>query len=574
VTTPASAFGRTITALTLCAALPACGGGSSSAGGANALPASGSAGVRVSLTIPAATPALATQSRRRTPAYVSASTKSISFAVNGGAPANFNVTAGSPGCQADLTKPSFSELAVNLEPRGITVGPDGALWFVEDAGRSVGRYQTAAGYVDRFTGVNQNAIVTGTDGALWIADVFSDTIGHMTTGGAYSQFAGMPTDVNQMAVTSEGSVWYTPFTSGPLNALYHVSSAGTFLPGDTITTSGTTHVPTVGPDGAVWFTESTPTNSWIGRVALANGTWSLTNEFPVTASLGAGTEPSFILAGPDGALWIDDSANMMDRFTLDGTVTNRYPITVGYGAIATGTDGALWFTEQAAPPAGKIGRLTTSGALTEFSPPSGYPQGITVGADGTIWFTENSYSPYTIHNLGSLAFPTNCALSAPLPPGASSLVVTTYDSLGGAGGGGSALSTQTIPVTISGGRTNALNLVLNGIVNGVAPAVAGQNPPQCSATCAVPILLEATDADGRVIVGPGSYVDANGNALTITLSVTGSGTLSTTTFTAPPATPPTLNYSGCFNGATITPTVSGGSLNGAAVPLVLADGCT
>jgi hypothetical protein len=208
--------------------------------------------------------------------------------------------------------------------------------------------------------------------------------------------------------------------------------------------------------------------------------------------------------------------------------------------------------------------------IAEFSPPSGYPQGIVAGSDGNVYFTENSYAPYTIHNFGSLSFPTTCALTAPLPPGSSNVTVTTYDATGGTG---SALSTQTVPITISAGRTNNLNLVLNGVVNRVAPVVSGQTPPQRNGTCSIPLSLQATDADGDVIVGPGSYVDGKGDALTITLSVTGTGALSASTFTAPPATPPTLNYTGCFNGATITPTVSGGSIGGGAVPLVLGGTC-
>jgi hypothetical protein len=40
-----------------------------------------------------------------------------------------------------------------------------------------------------------------------------------------------------------------------------------------------------------------------------------------------------------------------------------------------------------------------------------------------------------------------------------------------------------------------------------------------------------------------------------------------------PSTPLTLDYSTCFNGVTIAPEVSGGTIAGGTVPLVLGSGC-
>jgi hypothetical protein len=59
--------------------------------------------------------------------------------------------------------------------------------------------------------------------------------------------------------------------------------------------------------------------------------------------------------------------------------------------IAAGPDGALWFTESAAP--GRIGRITTEGDITEYA--SGLllisnPWLIAAGPDGNMWFTGNN----------------------------------------------------------------------------------------------------------------------------------------------------------------------------------------
>ena len=59
--------------------------------------------------------------------------------------------------------------------------------------------------------------------------------------------------------------------------------------------------------------------------------------------------------------------------------------------IATGSDGALWFTEFTG---NKIGRSTTAGVITEFTVPTAasQPTGIASGPDGALWFTEQATS--------------------------------------------------------------------------------------------------------------------------------------------------------------------------------------
>src|ERR1700683_4897618 len=69
----------------------------------------------------------------------------------------------------------------------------------------------------------------------------------------------------------------------------------------------------------------------------------------------------------------------------------EYPIpTASSGpiAIATGPDGALWFTEFYT---NKIGRVTTAAAFTEYPipTPSSGPTAIAAGADNAVWFIES-----------------------------------------------------------------------------------------------------------------------------------------------------------------------------------------
>ncbi|HEY7982076.1 MAG TPA: hypothetical protein VID19_11380 [Candidatus Eremiobacteraceae bacterium] len=69
----------------------------------------------------------------------------------------------------------------------------------------------------------------------------------------------------------------------------------------------------------------------------------------------------------------------------------------GHGAIVTGPDGNLWFTEclnEANPGFGRIGKITTSGVLTEYPLTGGVercPSQIATGPDGAMWFTEYAW---------------------------------------------------------------------------------------------------------------------------------------------------------------------------------------
>ena len=78
----------------------------------------------------------------------------------------------------------------------------------------------------------------------------------------------------------------------------------------------------VGPDGNIWFTESTA--SKVGRVTTAGVVTeyalpTFTDVVGVTRS----SEPSCIIAGPDGALWFNQgAANRFSRITTAGVITS------------------------------------------------------------------------------------------------------------------------------------------------------------------------------------------------------------------------------------------------------------
>ena len=155
---------------------------------------------------------------------------------------------------------------------------------------------------------------------------------------------------------------------------------------------------TAGPDGALWFGEGAN----IGRIAI-DGTFS---EYPL---LVAHTDLHFdptasegLTSGPDGAIWFtDDIQNKIGRITTDGEIT-EYAIPSGIETqdlnyltyttslprgLVVGADNALWFTERLTH---KIGRITADGEITEYPTPTlgSGPLGIALGSDSALWFTE------------------------------------------------------------------------------------------------------------------------------------------------------------------------------------------
>jgi virginiamycin B lyase len=149
---------------------------------------------------------------------------------------------------------------------------------------------------------------------------------------------------------------------------------------------------TAGPDGALWFTDY-DFPSTVNRITTGGTVTSFalpsTNEFT-----------NGITTGPDGALWFAEGPSKIGRITTAGAVTEFALPTANAGpaGIVSGPDGALWFTEQGGTgstqiPA-KIGRITSSGAIQEFTLPvaRSNPYGITVGPDGALWFAEHGCS--------------------------------------------------------------------------------------------------------------------------------------------------------------------------------------
>jgi len=133
-----------------------------------------------------------------------------------------------------------------------------------------------------------------------------------------------------------------------------------------------------GPDGALWFTESSAGK--VGRIT----------EFDVPGPVYGALFG--MISGPDRSLWFGDGAEplRLGRITPTGQITwfTFHSLLTGHPFDSvTSPDGALWFTF---PEFNAIGRITLGGAISVFAvptPDSG-PSFLTAGPGGTIWFTE------------------------------------------------------------------------------------------------------------------------------------------------------------------------------------------
>jgi virginiamycin B lyase len=291
----------------------------------------------------------------------------------------------------------FHVPTANAGPSGITVGPDGALWFTESEGNNIGRI-TIAGAITEYpvpTGDSvPSYITTGPDGALWFTESNGNKIGRMTTAGVVTDEFPVPTPSSSPA----------GIITGPDNMLWFAEANGSKIA--RMTTSGvTTEFPVssgaesiaVGPDGAIWFVEFA---GKIGKITTAG----VVTEFSLPTS---GYSPRGIAAGPDGALWFTESACFalgcaqakIGRITTGGAIT-EFDIPGGAsapGQIAMGPDGALWFgqlsgcNQIAGCTEAQIGRSTTGGVITLLSLSPNVPvQGINAGPDAAVWFTDGS----------------------------------------------------------------------------------------------------------------------------------------------------------------------------------------
>jgi virginiamycin B lyase len=249
-------------------------------------------------------------------------------------------------------------------PFGIVAAPDGALWFTESGSDAIGSIPTSAtpGSSAQITdypltapfGTPQELIVSG--GNVWFSDQVASDVGVMNLGGGLAQTYPLPLAAGGgMAVDVAQNVWIAGLNIG---SLYEVA------PNGTVTTVGIdvgSQILSMAFDGSgnLWMA-----NTGLHRIdELTAGTTAVVS-FAVP---GAGN-PAYLTLGPDGAIWFTDTArNVVGRMTVTGTFapSDGYAIPTANSqpaGIVNGPDGAMWFAESSG---NNIGRIVPSGTTPQ-----------------------------------------------------------------------------------------------------------------------------------------------------------------------------------------------------------------
>jgi streptogramin lyase len=259
---------------------------------------------------------------------------------------------------------------VTNTPSGITIGPDGNVWFTESVGHSLVRITMFGAQYPIVLPPHYlpGDLAVGSDGKFYMNDYAKNAVDKVTIDGLH---------VTQYVVS--GSMFQNGITEGPDHNIWYTRNGyvGKIAPGGKVTqyaVSGDAVGITSGPDGNVWFT----VGSAIDRIIPSTG--AITS-FPVSPGAVG------IVTGPDGNLWFTSSTTV-GKMTPSGVVTN-YPTSIEPNFwITVGPDGALWFTGFLT---NVIGRVTTSGQVSYLYPLAGFggdPSDIIAGPDGNIWFTD------------------------------------------------------------------------------------------------------------------------------------------------------------------------------------------
>jgi streptogramin lyase len=263
------------------------------------------------------------------------------------------------------------KLPPEAEVEGIAAGSDGNMWFTEQVPSKIGKI-TPSGTVTEYALPEKSepvGIAAGPSGNLWFTDVKSSKIGKITTSGTVTEYA-LPkeSDPQGIAVGPDGNLWFTELGTDKIGK---ITTSGTVTE-YALPKGGGPQGIAVGPDGNLWFTEQD--TSKIGKITTS-GT---VTEYALPEKSG----PYGIAVGPEKEdLWFTDFfTKKVGKITTSGTVTEYELAGKDPAGIAAGPDGRLWVVESA-----NIARITTSGTITEYAG-GGLLGAIAEGPEANMWF--------------------------------------------------------------------------------------------------------------------------------------------------------------------------------------------
>jgi len=210
----------------------------------------------------------------------------------------------------------------------------------------------------------------------------------------------MDTSFDVIAPAWDGEMWVIFDTRSPNNpnpsAVPWVFTAGPTYRGAVKPPIDLTYAEALGTDGLMYLATG-PQLVYQNQPPSEIFRFNQNDRVVDTIDLPAGSAVQQMAVGPDGAMWFTDSGlNKIGRIATDGTVA-YYSIpsqNAGLAGIAPAGDGAMWFTETSA---NKIGRISMSGTVAEYTipTPNENPQAISAGPIGhyipnAVYFVDST----------------------------------------------------------------------------------------------------------------------------------------------------------------------------------------
>lgn len=184
------------------------------------------------------------------------------------------------------TSGEFTEFPITIDaiyPTDITTGPDGNLWFINnvldysDGGKPIRSSiirMTTTGIMTEFIPPTPASsivnIIAGPDGNLWFLEQAANQIGRITPQGDITEFP-VPTPqsgLSKIIAAPDGNLWFTEFAG---NKIGRITPSGQITEFEVPTTGCTPNEPcggpiglTIGPDGYLWF--GTGPKARMGRI--------------------------------------------------------------------------------------------------------------------------------------------------------------------------------------------------------------------------------------------------------------------------------------------------------------------
>jgi streptogramin lyase len=227
----------------------------------------------------------------------------------------------------------------------IAAGPGNNMWFRSDDG---------IGYIEDDNSVtlfpidslsSQGGLVAGPDGNVWATDPQGSQIFRVTPTGTVESFTTSRSVGANLTVAGDNKIWFGVGTSDSLgSALGRIDAFGevpTYFP---LPAGVGPSWMTTGADGRIWFVASRNGEEPVLGIATTAGVVSTIDVPGVGLGWPFNSVPTL---GPEGNIWITDSErNGLLRVTPAGEITpvfdpdGELDLPIG---ITTGSDGALWF---------------------------------------------------------------------------------------------------------------------------------------------------------------------------------------------------------------------------------------